>query len=602
LLSLYDQSNLRDVSTESLSLIAEFVGMNIGGTTQTLDPAFVEFLWRFADLCFRSSFLEKQIIGAKLIAQLARHFKDECQTWAVKTQFISYIINEKVHEKVMTLLTAIPQYICDGSLPLETLTQLYRRLNQLHSSQAGVLSTFLSNALKSADVSLFSEFLKEVSRPLTQDLFTFLVIFAQDAIYCNPDTVRHIVSFLLDLVNQENAMADEAIMKLCDSGLSNDAREVIFEHVLNHIHLIPTLGPRTKLFTKLVKTAAVIGDKVQGQLMTSLLEAATRDPQHDFHFMRFVKIILKNSQSIMPVQGVAYLFSSDRGWAMFAKLLKVRRLDFLDRVTARELFEQFESMPLANVTLAQCDVIQEVVLAKAVEQGCIELARGTIQRRVSNPWLAGMTYLIAIVTTARSDRATEQVLTFILELYQNATLPQYLSFFKNIRPHFDRIGLSVQEYSARLLRLVHAMALQYESFRDISIFGLARHKSKHRKYITFTVKVATETVEVHCSPSITGAQLTQLVASKLKIIASYLYFKNRDVWVNAHDPISRAGVGNGSILHLGDRYYSRPDPTPPSTCVTAVLSNLSIPDQVYIVIQSPDCSTVLQKSAWRFLM
>jgi ubiquitin C-terminal hydrolase len=559
-------------------------------------------MWQFADLCFRSSFLEKQIIGAKLIARLACHFNKECQVWAVKTQFISYVINEKVHENVMALLAAIPQYICDGGLPLKTLIQLYRRVNQLHSSQADVLSKFLSNALKSTNESLFSAFLKEVSQPLAPDLFNFLVIFARDALYSNPDMVRQIVSLLLDLTDKENAMADEAIMKLCDSALSNDTRNVILEHVLKHIHLIPTLGPRTKMFTKLVKTAAVISDKVQGQLMTAFLEAAKEHPQHDFDFVPFVKIIIENSQSVMPIQGVSYLVSSDRGWAMFAKLLKVRRLDFLDRETARALFERFDSMAFANVTLAQCNVIQEVLLAKAAEQGYVEMGRGAVQRRVLNPWLGGMGYLIAIVTTAKNDKATEQVLMFILALYQNATLDQYLSFFQNIRAQIERIGLSEQEYSARLLRLVHAMVLQYESFRDISIFGLARHKARHRKYITFTVKVTTETVEVHCSPSITGAQLTQLVASRLKIIPSYLHFKNRDVWVKVHDPVSKAGVRNGSVLHLADKYCSKPDPARPSTCVTALLSNLSIPDHVYEVIQSPDCSTVLKKCAWRFLM
>jgi hypothetical protein len=602
LLSSYDQSNLRDLSTESLSVITEFINQDIPSMARILDPAFIEFLWQFADLCFRSSFLEKQIIGAKLIARLACHFKEECQVWAVRTQFIPYIINEKVHEKVMTLLTAIPQYICDGSLPLATLTQLYRRVNQLHSSQADVLSKFLSNALKSADESLFSDFLKEISQPLTPSFFGFLVIFARDAICLNPGAVRQIISFLLQLTDQGNAMADDAIARLCDSVLSNDTRTVILEHVLKHIHLIPTLGSRRKMFTKLVKTAAAISDKVQSQLMTSLFQAAEKHPQHDFDFIRFVKLIIKKSQSIMPIEGVAYLFSSDRGWAMFAKLLKVRQLDFLDRATARGLFQQFGSIQFANVTLAQCDVIQEVILAKAIEQKSIELVSGTVQRRVVNPWLDGMTYLMEIVTIASCDKATQQVLMFILELYQNATLHQYLAFFKNIRPNFDIIGLSEQDYTARLLRLVHAMVLQYEGFRDISIFGLTRHKSRHRKYITFIVKVANDTVEVHCSPSVTGTQLAQLVASKLKIVASCLYFRNRDVWVNAHEAISKAGVKNGSVLHLTDKYYPRQDPAPPSTCVTAILSNLAIPDRVYEVIQSPDCSPVLRKCAWRFLM
>jgi hypothetical protein len=55
-------------------------------------------------------------------------------------------------------------------------------VQELHASQAGVLSSVLLNALKCADEAIFADFLEEISQISTPDLFMFLAAFAQSVL------------------------------------------------------------------------------------------------------------------------------------------------------------------------------------------------------------------------------------------------------------------------------------------------------------------------------------------------------------------------------------------------------------------------------------
>jgi hypothetical protein len=82
LLSGYTSANLRQVDTRALTAAADFI---VDSPLHELDPGFLEFLWRFGDLCLRSGFLEKELIGAKLLSSLAREFKESFRKLAGET-------------------------------------------------------------------------------------------------------------------------------------------------------------------------------------------------------------------------------------------------------------------------------------------------------------------------------------------------------------------------------------------------------------------------------------------------------------------------------------------------------------------------------------
>jgi hypothetical protein len=67
---------------ESARCRCGWAGDVLDAVGDNIDPAFnadfVEFFWTFADLWFQSSFLDRQMISAKLVSKLAAHFKEGC--------------------------------------------------------------------------------------------------------------------------------------------------------------------------------------------------------------------------------------------------------------------------------------------------------------------------------------------------------------------------------------------------------------------------------------------------------------------------------------------------------------------------------------------
>jgi hypothetical protein len=599
LLSNFSGASLRVVDAEALSVVVRFLGLYLSGAA---DPLFTSFLWKFADLCFRSDFVDKQIIGTELISKMARLSPTNCTKWAIETQLLEYVITVKIHEKVMALLAGVPLSISARAFPVDTLVRIYGRLEQSHSSEKSALRAFLANALSSVDEKTFSSFLSEISNVITSDLLSFLVFFTQNAPHTNKKAVRCIVLFLLELTEKGDRLVDEAITKLCNPSLSVEARSAIQEYVFGRLHTIPTLGPRMTVFRGLIKSVVSLGETTQLSLVTALVSALENENSDSFIFLRIIKTIVKLSYIKLPEQAVAYFFLSDRSWKLFAKLLKVRGFDFLDAQVVPTLFEKFRSLDFAALTLSQCQAIIEASVAFTVQHNHAESPHDRSYVRVVNADFDWRDLIVDIFVEVNDAAIVDQILKFILKSYASLPFTEYLAFFTKDLRLLSKLGAVHQRYSARVLHLFTAMLLQYEKFRDISSYKLIRHKPIHRNVISIIVDVPPSPLHLHCKPSVTGDQLTLQIATLLRVKQDSIYLKFQDSLVSSSDVLGNLGIQNGSTLSQWENYPLKPETNSPSICLTGFLFSHKLIERVYELIQRTDLSKDLEAAAWKFLM
>jgi hypothetical protein len=98
---------------------------------------------------------------------------------------------------------------------------------------------------------------------------------------------------------------------------------------------------------------------------------------------------------------------------------------------------------------------------------------------------------------ATSEEIAGNALAVLLTLHRSLNVAGSADFIsKHILPSFDSTQPRV---IARVLTLLNAFIIQAESARDVTVYGLKRHKPWRKNEIKIIVIVREETVEVACN-------------------------------------------------------------------------------------------------------
>jgi hypothetical protein len=420
LLSQFDSTNLRGVDSQGLSTILKFIATY---ATPAFDPEFIAFLFRFGNVCIRCNYLEKQVIGAKLVTSLSGSFAEELRQWAKECQIVDYLIRTELHEKLIAALSpAIPVILTYDKMRIEMLIDLFTRSSQAHLSQKQTLNTFLAQGLRTADPEVVSAFLDSVLQSVNQDLLTFLLAFVQQGSSSNPDACAKIVRFFVNLVENSSVEVDileAAILKLTSGYIVKEARTVVADYVLTKIPKLDTIGKRYKCFKKLASCGALLGEETRTQMLSAILVNAQAHPD-ELVYLKIMKVLLKGSVAKLPVEAFPLLLRTHAGCTLFAKLLKVRRINLLDKPSVPILFEALRSLDSRETTAKQYEIIKELVFAFSSEQRKIELfGTGSYQTiKVNDPHIEGIDEILAVAGQARSEQVSDDAFHDLLFLFR----------------------------------------------------------------------------------------------------------------------------------------------------------------------------------------
>jgi ubiquitin C-terminal hydrolase len=418
------------------------------------------------------------------------------------------------------------------------------------------------------------------------------------ASFSNPATVAQAVNYLLGLVESDEVIED-TISKFCKGPLSWDVRTHVYAWLLTRIEAVPER--RFGCFRELAVASASLGESVREGMIKVLLRADRGEN------LRLIESILEASSSKLPTEAVRMILSSDEGWAMFDNLLQHRGLTFMAKNDIKNLFAVFNQLDFDGITLCQYQVVSQAVYYHAVESKKIDATLGPSGCpgeiiRVINPQIKGLQYIMKIFTSAASEDIAARALSFLLRVHKDVGVNYNLAFIAPLMSQLPLVSSALPRFGCRLLKLLNAVVLQYEQFRDVSVYQIRRHKPGHKDDIEITCVFNDHHVGLRVKPSITGSQLFALVASKLKKLRTSICLANGKDIIVFNMPISASGVHDGSLLTQYENYGPQDDPSFPSTCLTASLGTNSNVERILTLIQEPDLCPDLAREAWKFLM
>lgn len=601
-----DSKRLRDIDEKVLSEVCRCIGLLMTSITHNDD--LVRLSLEFGGVCLKSGFLNKEVIGAKLLNRMAAIDNDVFKEWCVQSKIGDYLLKETLNEKVIEALGSCTSAIFGvEQLSVESLVELYNKAEHVHSSQKGVMNSFLTKALDGAAPEVVCEFLDAITKPenVTEDLIgflsTFLTYSRQRSNYS-----EQIAKFLVTLIDSDRDIdfISASVDNMLKYSLPEKAQKHIFSVLLERFPDLYKYTDKITCYKRLTVSLSTIPMDEKIRLMGVLIDGMKQHPEHQICYLSFLKTILMRSQATLPAEAFPYLINSEESWAIFSKLLLARGLTFIDPVSMPELFPILDRLDHQKTTQKQFEVLKLVILSYAQEQKKIHVntikTNTTQEFKVTDPFVDGLEFVVEVFQKADSEDVSSQAKVFLLELFTGVTQVHYNAFAKRMARILLAMNFDDQRTCSRNLSLVNAFISNFERFHDVQHFGIQRHKMFHRSFLTLHIKYGTETIDVQTRPHYTPHDLSKILAYKLRKKRHYCKFALGREALPYNEPMSLLGVTNGSVLTCQSTLVN--DPDFPVQCMTSILAKNEVIENAYKLIQRDDLLPSLKRSVWKFLM
>lgn len=622
--SQYNNTNLRDADKISLTEITKFVGQYI--TPDEIFSPLLESFLNFGNLCLRSSYVDKNLIGSEIFTKISSISPESFQKFSKNTQLLDLLFSNDLHETVLSQLSSIASTLFKNDPPtIEQLQQIYTRAELSPPSQKLALNKLLAKILAVCDESTIKLLVNKLTdeKKITMDLISFLCEFINEAAGKNPDGVSYATRYVLSLLDNDandSQLVKEAIAKLCKCTLTISFRQIIYEYLLAKIISGSIPDEQYHSIKKLINAIIITG----GDDVKKLIEICLEHNQ-----AKLVKTIVMHSYAKLPSSALGKLTSSEEGWAILSKIIKKRGFSVFES-TSNELTEIIQNLNIEEASMTQFLVVKEFLLMQGVKtQNLTTYSQSTSSigsnYRVNDPRIEGTDIILKFITVSKDGKVNENALIFLLELYKDASPKFFNLFASNIYSelHSDQLlnisekinndencdilsifPIKQQLILSKLLKMVTAMINIAEKDTNTEDGSLKRHKSLHKSDITFTVRFGDEQKDVTVNPSITGNDLYGIISSKFNRKKEYYkILTENNVAIKYSDPLSMSGVRDGSLLVV-----TNPDRIEKVTTeeekiqMREIISKSGTTEIYFNLLKSENLENQLKQEIWKFLM
>ena len=425
--SQFDNSNLRDADKKSLTEIAKFLGQYI--TPDEMFSQLRDSFLNFGNLCLRSSYVDKNLIGSEIFSKISTTFPESFQKFAKDTQLLDFILSTDLHETVLLQISPIASCLFMNDKPsIEQLNQIYTKIELSPPSLKEAFYKILVNILTSCNRDTIELFMKKLTdeKKLNLDLINFLHAYINEAATKNPEGATYITRYILSLLDKDTndfSIVREAIDMLSKCVMTFTFRQNIFDYLITKISSGPIPDEQYHSIKQLIKSIILTG----GEEIKQLIDACVSNNQ-----TKLIKSITMSSSLKLPASALQKLTVNKEGWSILSKVIKKRGVSAFE-ASSGEFTAIIKNLDIEQATMTEFLVVKEFLLAQNVESKKVTTyaqSNSSIGSyfRVIDPRIDGTDTIMKFITVTKDEKVNENALLFLIELYNDAS-PVYFNLF-----------------------------------------------------------------------------------------------------------------------------------------------------------------------------
>jgi len=467
-LNTFNSSNVREADPQSIWVFAN--GLISFITSPEKNGDVVSSLLVFSNHFLRSQFLDKQVIGARIIDQCSSNtlMSSIFIEWAINSSFSEFVLESDLHSKVLSILIdPITKYSSQKPISATRIKSVWSRIEALHSSDRPVLRRLIASVLRASGVSISKEFISESINDeiASSDKITFLVelVYNSDI---DQNTILSVVQYVFLQINKGSIVIDKALTSVLFETKHSHIQSALFQYFLSKLSCSSLDNAEQEGFTSLIRYLINLPQKIENQLFNIIMANLKDVSRHDidYHFVLLnnlvshssnIKIFQKQLIEIIPS-----FFSSINGILSLTKLISDRGLELFDESTYAAIFVFIRAFPLEKIDklTVKClyhSYIGYNIICKNISNEShvksLPMNKYQLLRFPTN----GITELISITLRCNEEISKSFIRLFEKVFYQGP--PSFIVSF------IEKISIGIKEFpndstpKERLIRLLHRM-------------------------------------------------------------------------------------------------------------------------------------------------
>lgn len=365
-----DNKTLRSADSNLLLLLAKTCflmqvrsGGHDGACTTVLD---------FSIFCLESEFLEKQILGAKILESFVSIMNESQKsiftTWLETHDVLGLVIPKKFKDEVLTkLLTPMRTIVVLRKPTKANLDGLWMRVQSAGSSETPY-SKLLTLCLKTSDEKTELEFAETVFKE--GDINTALLEFLQ-ILVCSTDfdsVIDKIIDFLMSLIEDEKHK-ESVLVLIKDILYEKSVRDHVFQRCRKQLESLTVSESTVEILTYVLEgdsTAKIVDEELIDMICSSLEKCSSKKG-----LQRLLAVCLSTTKFALNEEQFTKFWESvdDAGFTALRAILRTRNLTAISDELLRKKVDEYDyskAPPQFPVFLAW------YIYAKGIAEGKID--------------------------------------------------------------------------------------------------------------------------------------------------------------------------------------------------------------------------------------
>lgn len=567
-----DSKTLRSTDTQLINLVCR---SSFQVACKCGNEEILEELLDFSFFCMKSEFIQKQIIGADIICDIAglHHANKVFNKWLDSSGLVDYLIDKDLHKEVITKIAShFINFIKSKPFTVERLIKLKNKIEHTHVCSRVSLTKMLTTAFAQLNEEDAHEFFRTFdSSPLSLDLLSTAVCSVKDEKSCViPEILNHILK-LNDDPSTETA-ASLCLRDLCsDFKTPKAVRRLLMHYFLEKLKE-PVISSKTiELMMALINSSYHSSDSFDLCSISAFLDALCSAKCDTESMLRLLKAYFLKTKEQLTKEDVSRLFpfitSTDFGLLMMKKIINKRGMSLFKNDSLDQMWTLLNQLDFTKATEMMTHFTFMLILATAMHDGkLVKNAYFSDQNGydaipsdfiLTTCELRGIKTLHDIILLSEDQKTSEiSIHYFIVIIHQSNRVE--LSLISNHLLEFyhyafqDRFSL---EAKRRALTVIYnCLFYMNEEDVDTEDFGYIRHVpvSRNRMISIIIKKNDDEQFEIYANPESSLHSLFRKIAAKLKLDmhSFFLQSDERQFLQAQNSTLSSKHIHDGSVLHL----------------------------------------------------